>query len=166
MVVLGRIVAPYGVAGWVKVHPFGDDPAAWRKMSRWWVGTDADGHGWQPRVLKGLRVHGKGLVAKFDGIDDRVAAEGLDGCYFGAPRAELPKTDDDEYYWGDLVGLAVVNEDGEALGSVVSLLDAGANQVLVVGDGERERLLPFVADVVKDVAVDEGRIHVAWGKDW
>lgn len=166
MVVLGRIVAPYGIAGWVRIHPFGDDPASWRGMSRWWLAAAAEGPDWAPRELKGLRFHGKGLVAKFEGVDDRSAAEKLDGLYVGAPRDALPQTAADEFYWGDLVGLTVENEDGEALGTVDSLIEAGANQVLVVRDGEVERLLPFVADVVKDVAVAAGRIRVAWGKDW
>lgn len=168
MVVLGRIAAPYGIKGWVKLHPFGDDPAAWAGMPRWWLGKSADGADWLPMTLEELRAHGKGLIAKFDGIDDRTAAEKLDGMYVGAPRDELPATGEDEFYWGDLVGLAVVNEGGERLGKVASLIEAGANQVLVVKDevADKEHLLPFVAEVVKDVAVAEGRIRVAWGKDW
>lgn len=168
MIVLGRIVAPYGIAGWVKIHPFGDDPLVWRKMPCWWLGKSPEATEWQPRQLKDLRVHGKGLVAKFDGVDDRTAAEQLDGLYFAAPRERLPENGADEYYWGDLIGLAVVNEAGEALGMVETLMESGANQVLVVRDeaGECERLLPFVAAVVKDVAVAEGRIRVVWQKDW
>ncbi|MDD5249999.1 MAG: ribosome maturation factor RimM [Rhodocyclaceae bacterium] len=168
MVVLGRIVAPYGVDGWVKLHAFGDDPAAWRKMPRWWLGSEPETTDWSPLALKGLRLHGKGWVAKFDGIDGRSAAERLDGLYFAVPRADLPATARDEFYWGDLVGLRVVNEAGEALGTVASLIETGANQVLVVKDeaGQRERLLPFVADIVKDVAVAEGCIRVAWQQDW
>jgi 16S rRNA processing protein RimM len=168
MVVLGRVVAPYGVKGWVKVHPFGDDPAAWREMPNWWLGHVEQGQDWFTLSLKELRAHGKGLVAKFEGIDDRTAAENLTGLFFGAPREALPETRADEFYWGDLVGLSVVNEAGEALGKVDSLIEAGAGQVLVVKDDEakRERLLPFVSAVVKDVAPAEGRIRVAWEKDW
>ena len=168
MVVLGRIVVPYGIAGWVKIHPFGDDPAAWKGMPSLWLGSAPEGAEWSPLALKGLRIHGKSLIAKFEGIDDRTAAEKLDGSYVAAPREALPVNAADEFYWGDLVGLEVVNEDGEALGTVATLIEAGAHQVLVVKDEEaaRERLLPFVAAVVKDVAVADGRIRVAWGKDW
>lgn len=168
MVVLGRIVVPYGVAGWVKVHPFGDDPLAWKGMPTLWLGAAPESADWSPVALKGLRFHGKSLIVKFDGVVDRSAAEKLDGLYVAAPREALPKNAADEFYWGDLIGLAVVNEDGESLGKVVSLIEAGANQVLVVNEGEgvRERLLPFVASVVKDVAVSAGCIRVAWGKDW
>ncbi|MGE5468839.1 MAG: ribosome maturation factor RimM [Ignavibacteria bacterium] len=168
MIVLGRIAAPYGIKGWVKLHPFGDDPAAWAEMPRWWIGRSEDGGDWQPIALKELRAHGKGLIGKFDGVDDRTAAEKLDGMYVGAPREELPATGKDEFYWGDLVGLEVVNEAGESLGKVASLIEAGANQVLTVKDeaADKEHLLPFVAEVVKDVDLAGGRICVAWGKDW
>lgn len=168
MVVLGRIVAPYGVAGWVRVHPFGDDPASWRAMPCWWLGKAPETTDWSPRVLKDLRFHGKSLIAKFEGVDDRNGAEALDGQYVAAPREALPKNAVDEFYWADLVGLSVVNEAGETLGTVDKLLETGANPVLVVkdSDGLGEHLLPFVAAVVKDVALDAGQIRVAWQKDW
>jgi 16S rRNA processing protein RimM len=170
MIVLGRIVAPYGVHGWVKVHPFGDGPEDWQRMERWWLSSDAEGEDWQAYGLKALKVHGKGLVASFTGVDDRVAAEGLEGYYIAAPREDLPKTAPGEYYWGDLVGLQVENEQGECLGAVAELIESGANTVLVVREGEaaamRERLLPFVAHVVKDVDVAAHRIRVDWGSDW
>ena len=168
MIVLGRIVAPHGVKGWVKVHPFGDDPTAWEKMPHWWLGADPEGSDWQAYQLEGLRFQGKSLVAKLSGVDDRNGAEAIDGRYLAAPREALPATGEKEYYWADLVGLDVVNEQGEPLGKVATLLATGGNDVLVVRDGEgeqmRERLLPFVAAVVKDVA--DGRVLVAWGKDW
>lgn len=168
MIVLGRIAAPYGIKGWVKLHPFGDDPAAWAKMRQWWLATTPDANDWRPLSLEAFRIHGKGPVAKFDGIDDRTAAEKLEGMYVGAPREELPATEEDEFYWGDLIGLEVVNEADEHLGKVASLIEAGANQVLVVRDdaADKEHLLPFVASVIKDVEVVAGRIRVAWGKDW
>lgn len=170
MVVLGRIAAPYGVRGWLKIRPFGDDPAAWRGMPRWWLSTDVSGGGWRAFELEGLRQHGAAWIAKLTGIDDRSAAEGLDGCFVGAPREELPGNEGDEYYWADLIGLDVVNEQGESLGKIDSLLETGAHQVLVVkdsGSGEaRERLLPFVAPVVREVDLTGGRVLVAWQKDW
>lgn len=166
MVVLGRIVAPYGVQGWVKVFAFGDDPASWRGMREWWLGPAAEGDDWSPRGLKSLRVHGKGLVAKFEGVDDRSAAELLEGLYIAAPREALPQTAKDEYYWGDLIGLAVENTAGAALGTVESLVETGANAVLVVKAGDKEHLLPFIAQVVKDVDMAGRRIRVEWGADW
>jgi 16S rRNA processing protein RimM len=166
MVVLGRIVAPYGVRGWLKIHPLGDDPDAWREMPKWWLGLDSEGQVWQPYPLEAFRRHGASWIAKLGGIDDRGAAERVDGQYVAAPREAMPQTEQDEYYWTDLIGLAVVNEQGEALGKVESLLETGAHQVLVVKDGETERLLPFVSQVVKSVDIGGRNIHVSWLADW
>jgi 16S rRNA processing protein RimM len=166
MVVLGRVVAPYGVRGWLKIHPLGDDPEAWREMRQWWLGSDSEGKAWQPYSVEAFRRHGASWIAKLDGIDDRGAAEGVDGRFVAVPREALPQTGLDEYYWTDLIGLTVSNESGESLGTVDSLLETGAHQVLVVKDGDAERLLPFVGQVVKSVDVGGGCIYVEWGKDW
>jgi len=168
MIVLGRIVAPFGVQGWVKIHPFGDDPAEWRKMSQWWLCADdmAPAEQWKPYALKACRVHGKGLVAALDGVADRNASEAVDGFFIGAPREALPKPADNEYYWGDLVGLEVINEVEKKLGKVEGLLSTGAHAVLQVKDGETERLIPFVAAYVGDVDLAAGCIRVTWGEDW
>ncbi|TAH43044.1 MAG: ribosome maturation factor RimM [Betaproteobacteria bacterium] len=172
MIVLGRIVAPFGVQGWVKVRPFGDDPAAWKKMPHWWLAErdDAPHAQWKQLTLSGFRLHGKGLVAAFREVPDRNAAEALDGYFIGAPREALPQPAADEYYWGDLVGLTVENETGEVLGTVSSLISTGAHDVLQVQGGEGvdgvERLIPFVAAYVLNVDLDARHIRVAWEKDW
>lgn len=179
MIVLGRIIAPYGVRGWLKVKPFGDAPEAWREMPQWWLGASAEGDegdqrdGWQPHAIEAFRPHAGGWIVKLAGVDDRTAAEKLEGRFVAAPREALPQTESSEYYWADLVGLAVVNEKGESLGRVDSLMETGAHAVLVVKEGsnveargQRERLLPFVDDVVKHVDVAGGCIRVAWEVDW
>lgn len=182
MVVLGRIVGPYGVRGWVHIHPFGDDPLAWKAMSGWWLSKDegAPAVAWREYSLRDCRLHGDGLVACFMGIEDRNGAEALQGLYMGAPREALPKPSADEFYWVDLLGLEVVNAEGESYGTVVRLLETGANQVLVVhaaagesgnaknaaGERVRERLIPFIANVVQDVDQAHSVIRVAWGADW
>lgn len=170
MIVLGRLVGPHGLQGWLKIHPFGDDFGALGTMPQWWLGADADGAVWTPYVLHALKLQGKGLIVKFEGIDGRSAAEAMDGLYIAAPRAALPKTGLDEYYWADLIGLEVVNTSGERLGKVSGLLSSGAHEVLCVQDGEggktRERLLPFVAQVVKRVDGASRTMHVEWGVDW
>lgn len=168
MIVLGRIVAPFGVQGWLKIHPFGDDALSWRSMPAWWIASDPDApaENWSQRKLAGCRAHGKGLVATLEGVTDRNAAEAVEGWYIGAPREALPKPAKDEYYWGDLVGLAVINESDEALGDVSGLISTGAHDVLQVQDGDSERLIPFVAAYVLDVDLAARRIRVAWQKDW
>jgi len=165
VVVLGRLADPYGIRGWLRLHPFGDDPLAWADMPVWWIGRE--GGPWREVGLKGLKAHGDGIVVLLDEVPDRTAAEALKGTLVGAPRDMLPPPADDEFYWGDLVGLVVVNEADETLGTVAGLIETGANDVLrvVAGDGT-ERLLPFVEAVVLAVEKEAGRIRVAWGSDW
>ncbi len=165
IVVLGRLADPYGIRGWLRLHPYGDDPLAWGEMPVWWVGRE--GGPWREVGLKGLKAHGDGVVVLLDGVPDRTAAEAHKGLLVGAPREQLPMPDEDEFYWADLVGLAVVNSAGEALGKVAGLIETGANDVLrVVGDDGNERLLPFVDAVVLEVDRVGGVIRVEWGADW
>lgn len=165
IVVLGRLADPYGIRGWIRLHPFGDDPLSWGKMPVWWLGRD--GEPWREMALKGLKAHGDGLVAAFADVADRTAAEALQGFLVGAPRDVLPATGEDEFYWADLLGLEVVNTGGERLGAVAGLIETGANDVLrVVGEDGGERLLPFVAAVVVAVDREARRIVVEWGSDW
>lgn len=165
IVVLGRLADPYGIRGWIKVHPYGDDPLDWAEMPVWWLGKE--GGPWREVGLKGLKVHGDGLVVLLEDVPDRTAAEALKGTLVGAPREALPTTGDDEFYWADLIGLEVVNSGGETLGKVAGLLETGANDVLrVVAEDGTERLLPFVEAVVLAVEKEAGRIRVEWGSDW
>lgn len=169
MIVLGRIAAPFGIQGWVKVQLFGDDPGALVKIPRWWLAEEEEAvdTSWRPILLAGCKPHGKGVLARFEGIEDRDAAEQLVGLYAGAPRNTLPRTADHEYYWADLIGSTVVNLADERLGRVAGLVRTGAHEVLDVRDEDnRQRLLPFVAAVIKDVDLDGRRIRVDWGRDW
>ncbi len=168
MIVLGRIVAPFGVRGWLRVHSFGDDPLAWQTMPQWWLAptADAPAASWRPYVPEMVKQHADGVVAKLVGVDGRTGAESLAGCFIGAMRNDLPPAGPGEYYWNDLIGLAVVNLQDQSLGRVTSLLETGAHDVLVVVDEDRERLLPFVEHVVKAVDVHGGMIRVDWDVDW
>lgn len=167
MVVLGRITAPYGIRGWVRIHPFGDDPLVWCQMPRWWLGTEGPQPHWVTFDLQDCRGQGSALVARFEGVADRDAAEKLKGLLVGAPREALPQTREDEFYWADLMGLAVVNDEGEHLGRVADLISTGAHEVLCVRDETGgERLLPFVDAVVRKVDRTGGLIRVAWPRDW
>ncbi|MFY9329502.1 MAG: ribosome maturation factor RimM [Georgfuchsia sp.] len=167
MVVLGRLFTPYGVKGWLRLHPFGDDPESWKRMAQWWLSPeDGAAAQWNPAKLSGLRQHGGGWVAKLEGVDSRDAAEALEGWYFAAPREELPATRSGEYYWVDLIGLQVKNQQGDVLGVIESLVETGANDVLILRDGEKERLLPFIEQVVKEMDVAGGWLTVDWQADW
>ena len=159
---LGRIAGLFGVKGWVKVFSYTQPREAILEYDRWCI---KQGDTWQAtRVAEGKR-HGKSVIARLDGIEDRDAATDLIDCDIAIERDDMPATDDGRYYWSDLEGLKVVHRDGTELGHVAYLLETGANDVLVTG-GERERLIPFVAEkVILDVDIAAGVITVDWEWD-
>lgn len=167
--VLGKVTDAYGIKGWVRLHAFGDDPLGWKKIARWWARPERGLQNlpWRPLELANARMHGESLIVHFAGCDDRNAAEALKGCLLAVDPSDLPKPAEDEFYWAELIGLAVQNTDGVALGTVRELIETGANDVLVVEapDGQ-ERLLPFVGAVVKVVDRAAGVIRVEWDAGW
>ncbi|MEI7613540.1 MAG: ribosome maturation factor RimM [Betaproteobacteria bacterium] len=168
IVVLGKVVAPYGLRGEVKIFPFADDPLVWAKLSHWWVGKDgSDPALWQQTRVLRCKMHGEVLVAELECFPDRNASETAKGILVGVPRSNLPQPAKDEYYWADLIGLEVLNTHDQFLGHVLGLIETSANDVLRVGDGEgAERLLPFVATVVLDVDLTARCVRVEWETDW
>lgn len=165
MVVLGAVTGPHGVHGWVRVHPFGDDPLSWSKMPVWWLGPEAGP--WQEMKISRCRLQGDGLVVAFEGVTDRNQAEALQKLLVAAPRTALPETGENEFYWADLIGAKVLNTRDECLGVVKGLIETGANDVLrVQGEDGEERLIPFVNAVVTQVDQAQGLIRVEWERDW
>jgi 16S rRNA processing protein RimM len=162
MVVMGRVIAPHGVRGWVRVRPFTETAGSLANYPCWWLGGDAT---WVPWTVESVEAHPQGLAAKLQGCDDRDAAAALARVHVAVPRAALPEAGANEYYWSDLIGLAVLNDEGESLGTVTALIETGANDVLVVA-GDRERLIPFIAPVIREVDLDGGRLKVDWATDY
>ena len=164
LIVMGRVVAPYGVKGWVRVEPYSEVPDRLRSYTEWWVGRNGD---WRKlKVAESVLQHGASLVARFEGWVERDAALALKGSEIALERDALPPNANGEFYWSDLVGLKVVNAMGEELGMVAGLFDNGAHVVMRVVAGATERLLPFVEQVVRRVDMAAGCIHVEWGLDW
>ena len=160
---MGRVVAPYGVKGWIKVAPFSAAPDALTRFPRWRIdGPD----GWQEAEVAEATVHGANVIARLAGYGDRDSAAKLRGREVGVGREALPAAGQNEYYWADLVGLKVVNGAGEPLGTVTALFSNGAHDVMRVDAEVGERLVPFVAAVVRSVDLAARRIEVDWGLDW
>ena len=162
-VIVGEVVGLYGVRGWVKLHSFTDPRTNLLEFGEVELGKGGE---WRPTRIEEGKPHGKGLIGRFEGIGDRDEAATLMGSEIAVRRAQLPETAEEEFYWIDLIGLEVVNEAGETLGTVDRLIETGANDVLVLG-GQRERLIPYVkGTVVKKVDRSGGRIVVDWEKDY
>lgn len=160
---LGRITGPFGVRGWLKVMSLTDPLEQILDYPSWRVDLPRAGR----RELRPLesRRHGKGLVVRFEGIDDRDAAIALGRLELWVERRELPALKKDEYYRADLIGFEVVNLQGQPLGRVDHFLDMPANAVMVVA-GVREHWLPLGADQVFRVDLEHGRITVDWDPDF
>lgn len=159
---MGRIGAPFGIKGWIKIQPYTEALDGLAGYETWQIGRDG---GWQAFSLEEAAVHGDGLIAKLAGIDDRDQAFALSGSEVAVNREELPGPADNEFYWNDLIGLTVVNRQGVNLGKVAGLMETGSHDVLVVR-GERERLIPFADAYVAGVDLPGRRIEVDWGPDW
>lgn len=156
---MGRVADSYGVRGWVKAAPDAGAAAGLAKAPEWSI----DGGAY--KVVQ-ARVHGATVVAKLEGLESREQALALKGKRVSVRREALPEPGEGHYYLADLVGLEVVNEQGEVLGTIVRMFSNGAQDVMEVGVEGKERLLPWVPAVVKEVDLERGRVTVEWGADW
>jgi 16S rRNA processing protein RimM len=164
---LGRIIDAWGVRGWVKVEPFASaSDTTLTRAPRWHVARPASAaHPPIDRwlVLERARRHGATVVAKPQGCDDRDAALALKGAEVGVLRVDFPPPAEGEFYWIDLVGCEVVNVEGAALGTVVSVDDHGAHAILETDAGV---LIPFVDAYIVDADPAQRRIVADWHADW
>jgi 16S rRNA processing protein RimM len=197
---VGRILGAWGIKGGIKVAPFAADPQALFSAKRWFLkpaestrptakaaaaqaaAIPAHKTPAQKAALAaplpvalnvtGVRDQGDAVVALAPEIADRDAAEALKGVRVFVSRATFPEPDAGEFYWVDLIGLAVANRDGVALGEVVGLIDTGPHCVLRIqppaaeGPEAEERLIPFVEAYVDSVDMPGRKIVVDWGLDF
>lgn len=163
---VGYVSGAFGVTGSIRVTPFSIDADALLKVKTWWL----DKPGLRCVSVRTAKMHGGSVVAQLVGMLGRDAAEALKGAAVSVSRAEFPPLPDDEYYWTDLIGLDVVNLEGESLGRVTDLMHNGAQSILRVAPaveaGAAERLIPFVDHYVKAVELEAGKITVDWGLDY
>jgi 16S rRNA processing protein RimM len=192
---VGRIGEAWGLKGWFRIHPYAVEAQVLLVTRRWHLQPATSVAGLPPAAaaripaaldIREAREHGDGLVAAARGIDDRSGAEALRGARIFVGRSSFPAAGKDEFYWVDLIGLAVVNRDGVVLGEVVGLIENGPQSVLRVRGApdvaaslssgaaanadavaaSGERLIPFVAAFIDDVDLAARRIVVDWGLDY
>lgn len=158
---LGAVAGAHGIQGAVKIKTFTGDPAAIGDY-----GPLIDDLG-RTHVVKVQRTVPGAVIARLDGITDRNAAEALRGIRFHVPRAALPEPDDDEFYHADLLGMSVVDAAGEAIGTVATVQDFGAGDVMeirLVAGGMA--WLPFTRAMVPEVDVAGRRMVAVPPEDW
>ncbi|MBV1907322.1 MAG: ribosome maturation factor RimM [Pseudomonadales bacterium] len=162
LVVVGQVGGAYGVHGWLHVKSFAQPPENLLSYKPWYIqGSKV--------AVRALKPHGDAFVVSFGDVADRDAAQRWKGLEIAVSRSILPPTSSGEYYWHDLIGLTAVDPEGCVLGKVTSLLETGANDVLVVSNAEpgakvseREQLIPFIKDVVGNIDLKAGILVVDW----
>lgn len=161
---MGYIANAFGIQGWVKIKTATEYSDSLDEYTQVYLKLK-DGTVLSKKIEKSFARDGV-FHAKLAGIDDRDAAFALKGTIIAVDREEFPDLDDDEFYWVDLIGLNVINVQGESLGIVKDLMETGANDVLVVKLEQEERLIPFVAQYVVKVDMQNKQIIVDWGLDY
>ena len=176
LVLVGHIAGAYGLQGWVKIQPYSAEADALLHAKTWWLDKPA------MRDVERMQVreHGGGIVAQLMGVADRDAAEALKGTAVRISRSHFPALADNEFYWVDLIGMAVENLQGTSLGTVGDLMDNGAHPILRVQpaapetDGKApetagkapEMLIPFVEQYVIAVDREARKVTVDWELDY
>ncbi len=166
LIPMGKVVNAFGIKGWVKIKTSTHEHDSLSNYKKLYVSVNNANKKWVLHSVEQSFVQNEIFHAKLDGISDRDGAMLLKGAIVAVPRNEFPKPDDDEYYWVDLIGLQVCNSKEEYLGTVDSLMETGANSVLVIKDGETQRLIPFVAQYILDVNLEKKQITVYWELDY
>jgi 16S rRNA processing protein RimM len=159
-IVVGRINGVYGVRGWVKIYSHTKPLDNILHYSPWHL--EQQGTYRTVKVAEG-KPHGKGIIARLEGYTDRDAAAQLVGAEISVTRDQLPPLRQDEYYWVDLVGAEVINQQDISLGKITAWIETGANDVMVVQQTDRERLIPFlIPQVVLAVDLIAKQVRVDW----
>lgn len=156
---VGKIGAPHGVHGWLKIHSFTDPEENLLNYSPWWLETAS---GWHAHEVQSHKRSGGFIIVELLDCTDRESAKKLTNTLIYAPKEQLPPLQEDEFYWSDLEGLSVVTTRGATLGEVESLMPTGANDVLVVKHEQTQILIPYIKQVIVNVNLEEKKVIVDW----
>ena len=162
LVCVGHVLGAQGIKGWVRIYSNTSPRENIFEYRPWLIEQDDE---LVAVEVKG-RLQGKHVLAKLEGIEDRNQAEALTGCKLFIHQEQLPQLEAGEFYWSDLIGLQVETTKAEPLGEIASMMETGADDVMVLR-GDRERLIPFVMDeIVTEVDLEERRVVVDWSPEY
>lgn len=161
-IIIGKIGATYGVRGWLKIHSYTEYGASILDYTPWYLSGEND-HYRKIEIEQG-QMHGNGIIAKLAGINTPEEARLLTGQTISILRSQLPELKKDEYYWSDLIGLTVINKNGETYGKVIYLMATGSNDVLVIkGNDNKEHAIPYLfGNIITKIDLAKQEIHVDW----
>jgi len=180
IVIVGRITGVYGIKGWVKVFSYTDPMEAIVDYNPWYIRAENRKNApWTKIKLKAGKRHAKTVIAKIESCNDCDTAMTYIGNEISIKLEQLEELKgNDEYYWRDLIGMQVINQQEIELGKVKDLMETGANDVLVVVDEietieedgskkSKERLIPWTMhNAIVAVDMEQGVIEVDWDADF
>ena len=160
-VFVGKVSSPHGIKGWLKVISYTDPIENILSYKEWFITND---EGNKTFSIEDSRIQGKKIIVKLDGIDDRDDAEDMKNKEILVSRIELPKLEENSFYWNDLLDLSVLDQKGKQIGKVDSLFETGSNDVLVIVNENKERfLVPFIMEeVIRKVDLVKEFISIDW----
>jgi len=162
LVIVGKIISAYGIKGWVKIRPFTETAKSFIQYKKQFLSKNQKD--WNCIQIEKMKIQGQDVVADL-GFENRDQAIESKGQILAVDRQQLPQLEENEYYWDDLIGLNVYDLQHNDLGKVIELIETGANDVLVVS-GEKERLIPYIPQVIVKIDLTEKRIEVDWDKEF
>ncbi len=173
LVIMGHVIGPYGVRGWIKVHPYTEYVDGLLDYQHWWLNEKNEDCWHEVPLLTGC-INGNILNVQLEGYNDRTQAAQLKGVQIAVPRCylpALPDNGDQGYYWSDLVGLKVINLQNEVFGKIVGLFETGANDVLRISSSDegtktKEILIPVIDQYIVKIDLKLKQIMVDWNKDF
>jgi len=161
-ITLGRIGDAFGVKGWLHVHSFTEPADNIFHYAHWQIRAYQKNNAtWRPIEIESHKPHGSAFIVKFKGYEDRDQALLLKNHTIATDRTALPELKDNEYYWSDLVGLEVINTNGESFGVVDYLFETGANDIIAT-KGKKTHYIPYIKQVIKSIDLEKKIILVEW----
>lgn len=163
-VILGSIVGIFGIKGYVRVNSYTEPRLNILRYKPLFLKKNG---AWREYTIEAVCNHSTWLILKIAGVNNRLQAAELIQCEIAVQRLQLPEPLPGEYYWYDLKGACVVTLNKVVLGNINYIFATGSNDVMVVNDGTRERLIPFIKDtVVREVDIFKQIVVVDWDPDF
>lgn len=154
-IAVGRLTKTHGLKGELKLHPFISDTSLLQPIAHARLHLEEGPREW---TIESLRGRGASLIIKFKHCDSIEQAQALTGHTLEVLRSDFPQLDEGEYYWFQVLGLRVFDEDGHFYGVITEIIETGSNDVYVVRDGGKELLLPMIDSVVKTIDLTERKL--------
>jgi 16S rRNA processing protein RimM len=158
LIIIGKAVKPFGVKGEMKIEPMTDFPERFRGLRRVYLVSPAG----REIVcdVRSVRYAGETPVLLFDGYDSPEKARSLNGWFVKLPEEEAIPLPEGTYYWFELIGMEVVSEAGEKLGTIVDIFETGSNDVYVLKRGRKETYIPATREVIRQVDKQAKRMTI------